>query len=550
MRDGTILRADVWRPESAGRYPVLLMRVPYNKSVAQDYTYAHPWWWARQGYAVIVQDTRGRYASDGEFVPFAYEAVDSEDTVTWAAQLPFSNGRVGMYGFSYAGAVQLLGAARRPEGLEAIAPAMTQGDFYEGWAYQHGAFSLAFNASWATFLAQNVARRQGDAGLELSLMAQFGNMMSLYGGYAPGALPNLGRGEPGGFYQDWLEHEARDGFWQALDVREELPNVDVALFAIAGLWDVFLEGTLEAYRKVCQGRRGSDARLIIGPWYHVPWTRSFAELDFGPSAVNRLSEHQLLFFDQWLRDGEALDGPRVEAFVTGADAWEAFDDWPPQAEDWILHLRSIGRANSLSGRGALSEDEPGSEDPDVYAYDPSDPVPSLGGRSCCIESVAPIGPADQRPVEMTNQVLVYSTSPLDQDRLVAGTIRVHLFAATSALDTDWTIKVCDVHPDGRSINIQESIQRARFASDHSAPSLIPPGDITEFVFDVGSCCHLFQKGHSVRVDISSSNFPQWDLNLNTGNGVGRDTISDRVVATQFVFHDADHPSRVVLPVLR
>lgn len=549
MRDGIVLRADVWRPQGVQRSPVLLMRLPYGRSGAQDWTYAHPWWWASKGYAVVVQDTRGRYSSDGDFEPFANEGDDTEDTIAWVAQQPFSNGRVGMYGFSYAGVTQLQGAVRRPEGLAAIAPAMTQADHYEGWVYHHGAFSLAFNASWATFLAQDVARRKGDPSLELELMNQFAGMPGHYSTLPLRDIPHLGRGGPGAFFQEWLDHEARDSHWTRVDVRDDLPEMDCAAFVVAGLYDVFLEGNVELFERVRTGPRGEDARFVLGPWYHVPWIRAFGELDYGPEAANTVSDAQLRFFDQWLRDGDPPDGPRVRWFVTGADAWESSDGWPPPSSPWIVHLRARGRANSLSGRGFLSEEAPGREPPDVFSYDPSVPVPSLGGRSCCVEGVAPIGPADQRPVEMMNQVLVYTTPPLERDRLVAGTIRARLFAATSAPDTDWTVKVCDVGPDGRAINVQESIQRARFAGSDGGLRLVPPGDVVEVRLDVGTCAHLFRAGHAVRVEISSSNFPQWDRNLNTGNPPGVDTISDRVVATQYVLHDADHPSSITLPVV-
>jgi uncharacterized protein len=549
MRDGTVLRADCWRPQRAGRYPVLLMRLPYGKSGAQDWTYAHPWWWASQGYAVVVQDTRGRFSSDGEFEPFVSEGDDSEDTIAWAAEQPFSDGRVGMYGFSYAGMTQLRGAVRRPEGLAAIAPAMTQAEHYEGWAYHHGAFSLAFNASWATFLAQNIGRRTHGSSLESELMTQFVSMPALYGTLPVRDIPHLGRDGPGRFFQDWLDHETRDDYWNRVDVRDDLASIDSAAFVVAGLHDIFLEGNLEVFERLSTGPRAEDARLVVGPWYHVPWIRSFGELDYGAEAANTVSETQLRFFDQWLRDGDPFDGPRARWFVTGANTWQTSDDWPPPSTPWVLHLRSRGRANSLSGLGFLSEEAPGAEAPDVFSYDPAVPVPSRGGRSCCEEGVAPIGPADQRPLEMMNQVLVYTTPPLDQDRLVVGRIQARLFAATSARDTDWTVKVCDVHPDGRAINVQESIQRARFAAGDETPRLIPPGEVSEFRFDVGSCSHLFRAGHAIRVEVSSSNFPQWDRNLNTGNPVGEDTISDRVVATQFVLHDSDHPSSISLPLL-
>jgi len=324
----------------------------------------------------------------------------------------------------------------------------------------------------------------------------------------------------------------------------------VPTLAVGGLYDVFLEGTVANYHGIRRGPRSADTRLIIGPWYHMPWMPAFGDVDFGPEARNQVDQFQLAFFDQWLRDGDPMKGSRVNAFVSGANRWEKFEDWPPPSKAWPLHLRARARANSISGDGYLSEETPGSsESPDTYSYDPAAPVQSRGGRSCCLDFVAPMGPYDQRPVESWNGVLVYTSEPLANERLVAGTIRTHLFAATNQPDTDWVVKVCDVDPTGRSINIQETIQRARFAggTDRSRP--IPAGQATEFVLDVGTCAHLFKAGHRVRVQVASSHFPHWDRNLNTGNPVGTDKLSDRRVAIQTVLHDASHPSRVILPVV-
>jgi len=550
MRDGTVLRADVWRPSGGGRHPVLLIRLPYDKAQGEDLCYAHPSWYARRGYAVVAQDVRGRWASDGEFTPFEHEADDGEDTMSWLSSLPFSNGRVGMYGFSYPGHTQLQIAVRRPEGLRCMVPALTSPDLYEGWAYNNGAFALAFNCSWATFLADDVARRR-DPDLESALAAMYARVNDYYWWLPLSAIPNLTPGSPGGFFADWLAHETRDAYWQRWDVTDRLPEVEVPALAVGGLYDVFLEGTLAAYEGIRRGPRSADTRLLIGPWYHMPWLPAFGDVDFGLEARNQVDQFQLAFFDQWLRDGDPVQTDRVRAFVSGANAWEGFADWPPPTEPWTLHLRARTRANSISGDGYLSGEAPGpAEEPDTYSYDPATPVTSRGGRSCCLDFVAPMGPLDQRPVESLNGVLVYTSEPLPGDRLVAGMIRAHLFAATNQADTDWVVKVCDVDPSGRSINIQETIQRARFArgTDRSRP--IPAGTVTAFVLDVGTCAHLFQAGHRVRVQVTSSHFPHWDRNLNTGNPVGTERLADRRVAVQTVLHDSAHPSRVVLPGLR
>ena len=550
MRDGTVLRADVWRPAGGGKHPVLLIRLPYDKSQAEDLCYAHPAWYARRGYAVVSQDVRGRWASDGEFTPFAHEGDDGEDTMSWLQSLPFSNGRIGMYGFSYPGHTQLQIAVRKPEGLRCMVPALTSPDLYEGWAYNHGAFALAFNASWAAFLAGDVARRR-DPDAEPGLAAMYANMNDYYWWLPLTAIPNLTPGSPGGFFSDWLAHETKDDYWKRWDVTDKLSEVEVPTMMVGGLYDVFLEGTVDAYRGIRRGPRSAETRLMIGPWYHMPWLPAFGDVDFGPEARNVVDHFQLAFFDQWLRDGDPVKGDRVGVFASGANGWRGFQDWPPPADAWTLHLRARTRANSISGDGYLSEETPGSsEDPDTYTYDPATPTLSRGGRSCCLDFAAPMGPMDQRPVESWNGVLVYTSEPLAQPRLVAGPIRAHLFAATNQADTDWVVKVCDVDPAGRSINIQETIQRARFAggTDRSRP--IAAGKVTEFVMDVGTCAHEFRAGHRVRVQVSSSHFPHWDRNLNTGNPVGTDKLSDRKVAIQTVLHDAARPSRVVLPVAR
>jgi len=549
MRDGTVLKADVWRPAGGGKHPVLLIRLPYDKSQGEDLCYAHPSWYARQGYATVVQDVRGRWASGGEFTPFEHEGDDGEDTMAWLGSLPFSNGRIGMYGFSYPGHTQLQIAARKHDGLRCMVPAMTSPDLYEGWAYNNGAFALAFNASWATFLADDVARRR-DPDLEPTLAAMYAKMNDYYWWLPLSAIPNLTPGTPGGFFSDWLQHETKDAYWSRWDLTDKLASIDVPAMAVGGLYDVFLEGTMTNYAGFRRGPRANDARLVIGPWYHMPWMPAFGDVDFGPEGRNGVDATQLEFFDQWLRDGDPPKRPRVAAFISGANRWQGFEDWPPKSSAWQLHLRAHSRANSISGDGFLSEETPGSsESPDVYSYDPATPNVSFGGRSCCLDFVAPMGPRDQRPVESWNSVLVYSTEPLAKDHMVAGKVTAHVFATTNQPDTDWVVKVCDVDTSGRSINIQETIQRARFAGGTDLARPIPAGNVTEFVLDVGTCAHVFKAGHRVRVQVASSHFPHWDRNLNTGNPVGTEKLSDRRVGVQTVLHDSAHPSRVVLPLI-
>ena len=318
MRDGTVLRADVWRPSGGGKHPVLLMRLPYDKAQGEDLCYAHPSWYARRGYAVVVQDVRGRWASDGEFTPFEHEPDDGEDTMSWLGSLPFSNGRIGMYGFSYPGHTQLQIAVRRPEGLRCMVPGMTSPDLYEGWAYNNGAFALAFNASWATFLADDVTRRR-DPDLEPALAAMYAKVNDYYWWLPLSEIPNLTPRSAGGFFSDWLAHETRDGYWTRWDVTDRLPEVEVPALTVGGLYDVFLEGTVASYHGIRRGPRSADTRLVIGPWYHMPWLPAFGDVDFGPEARNLVDQLQLAFFDQWLRDGDPAtgSGPSCRAPTAG-----------------------------------------------------------------------------------------------------------------------------------------------------------------------------------------------------------------------------------------
>jgi putative CocE/NonD family hydrolase len=461
------------------------------------------------------------------------------------AEQPFCDGNVGMYGFSYGGATQVQAAVRRPPGLKAIAPALTGADYYEGWAYSNGAFSLAFNASWATMLAMDIARREGRGELEHELLRQFASSPGLYDLLPLTDYPNLSADGPGAFFQDWLRHETKDDYWAKWDVTDRLPAVEPPALVVGGLYDVFLESTLRVYAGL-SARAGTRTSLVLTPWYHIPWSRFVGGLDFGPDAASRLDALQLAFFGSALRGDDVPEGPTVSAFVTGRNAWTSFEAWPPAGDTLRLHLHGT-RANSLNGDGSLSLEAPGTEPADSLSYDPAFPVPALGGRSCCFPNVAPMGAVEQTAVEVLNGVLVYTSEPLERDLLVAGRVLVRLWAETSEADADWVVRVCDVSEHG-SFNVAEGIRRARFNQGTDAARLIPPGEVTRFEI-ASSCCHLFRAGHRIRLHVTSSAFPLWDRNLNTGNPVGTEPLSARRVAIQTVHHDADAPSCLELPVL-
>ena len=546
LSDGVILRADVYRPAAEVSLPVLLMRMPYGKTTGgANWGYAHPAWYAQHGYVVAIQDVRGRHASDGVFTPFVHEGADGRESVEWAAGLAGSNGKVGMYGFSYPGATQLLAAAARPPSLAAIAPGFTSPQFYEGWTYRGGALSLASMTGWATFLAVDAARRAGDEEAHAALLGALGALPALYWKLPlRDVLRLLDTYAP--YFRDWLDHPAYDDYWSATAVDEDFSRIDVPALHTGGWYDIFHAGTVACFR----GMHGAQQKLLLGPWQHSPW-RAIGAAGRKDAGANEVDEWHLRFFNEVLRDepSEVFEhAGRV--FVLG-EGWRDVDAWPPSTSvetAWYLH--SDGRANSVYGDGALSREPPAGEPADVYLYDPLMPAPSLGGHSCCTETVAPMGPADQEPYEASRMVLVYTSEALDRELVLLGDTAVELFACSTALDTDFTARLCVVGRDGVSTNLKEGIVRARFRDSLAKPVPLVPGEVYRLRIDLGPVGVRLEPGTRVRLDVSSADFPQWDRNLNTGGQLYAEPATAAVVATQAVFHDASRPSRLLLPVER
>lgn len=556
LRDGTVLRADVYRPvDHQEKLPVLLLRIPYNKAVAQSIVYHHPSWYARQGYIVAVQDTRGRFASDGEFDPLRTEAEDGYDSVGWAAGLPGSSGKVGVYGFSYAGATQLLAATQRPPALACCAPGFTSSDYYADWTYEGGALNLAFIVSWTMqLLAIPDALRRGRPDVAELIARRVGNLPELYSERPLGQFSLLDGTGVAPFFFDWLAHDTRDDYWQQISLEHRYDSIDVPCLHFGGWFDVFATGTVHNFAELAAD---SDKRndpghhqLIMGPWLHIPWGPHVGSANFGREAKNRLNEAQLRWFDRWLKGNASreTDSP-VQLFVMGTDRWRTADEWPPRdcyEQSWFLH--SDGRANSLSSTGSLTREVPGEELPDVFVFDPGNPAPSAGGRSCCDPTVTPMGVACQKPVEVRNDVLLYTTEPLQEPMEVTGDVRLVLHAATSAVDTDWVVRLTDVDETGKSVNVCQGILRARFHTGLEDPHELTPGECYDYTIPLGPTSWEFRVGHCLRVQVTSSDFPAHDVNTNTGKPVGQVELLDGIVATQVVHHDARRPSRLVLPV--
>lgn len=553
MRDGTVLRANVYRPRGDGPWPVLLTRLPYGKDLPLGVSVLDPVQAARRGFLVVVQDTRGRFTSDGDWYPMIHEAQDGVDAVAWAAGLPGSNGRVGMYGASYYGFTQWSTAVHAPPALQALAPFITWSEPRNGLFFRGGAIELGTAGSWNLQMALDVAaRRSRDdrSALGRALHGIASDLDHLAAeGYRSVPLEDFAPLARAGLIDNFrnlarADNDAEHGDEARIAGRYE--RVQAPAYIAGGWYDIYSQDTLDAYRAMRAA--GRTAKLLMGPWTHGTQRDPVGELTFGFGAsigfVDLRADFQsmqLRWFDHWLRDVDTgvLDEAPVKVFQMGANRWLDLADWPPPSRPLELHLGAGGR---------LTESAPAdAEAPDAFDYDPADPVPTRGG-ALLMAPAFPTGPQNQAPVESRPDVVCFTTGPLPQDLPVAGRVTVRLWAASSAPDTDFVARLCDVWPDGRSFNLTDGIIRARHRCMHTgeAPTPIEPGRPYEYEIDLWSTCHVFKAGHRVRLQVTSSNFPRWDRNLNTGEPPAAATAMQ--VAHQTVFHERDRPSRVVLPV--
>ncbi|MGA8440055.1 MAG: CocE/NonD family hydrolase [Candidatus Sulfotelmatobacter sp.] len=552
-RDGVTLRADIYRPSSPDKFPVILVRTPYDKSA--DWAVAPVFKMVPRGYVVIIQDVRGRYTSEGEWYPFRHEQADGYDAVEWAAALPYSDGKVGMMGASYVGATQMLAAIAQPPHLTAIAPNMTASNYHDGWAYQSGAFEQWFDENWTSQLAQNTLQRlisQNSNALVGVPTLPLADYPVFNFGHLPADAQLTAAIAP--YYLDWLAHPDYDDYWKQWSIEENFSRIAVPMLQVGGWYDIFNAGTLRNYMGA-KAHAATAARtqqhLLIEIGGHAGFGRRIGDVDFGPHAMeNGYTDVILDWYDflfKGIKNQFATDKP-VKLFVMGANEYRQEDDWPPpQARSTKYFLHSAGKANSLRGDGSLSISAPKSEPADSYLYNPTNPAPTVGGPLCCDEVHMEPGPRDQRTVENRDDVLVYSTGALAGDLEITGPVTADLFVKSSVVDTDFTAKLVDVAPDGFAQDLTEGILRMRYRVSPERASLMNPGQIYEISLDLWATSNVFLRGHSLRLEISSSNFPRFDRNLNTGEEIkfARTFVS----ASNTILHDAQHPSSLVLPVM-
>jgi hypothetical protein len=549
MRDGVKLYADIYRPRREGKFPVLVIRTPYG--VQRDGVHESKIRFAQLGYAVVNQDTRGRYQSEGQWEPFRNEAEDGYDTIQWAALQPWSNGKIATEGGSYLGHVQWRAASLAPPNLVTFFPAVASTSIYHNWAYFGGAFRLSFNYGWG---AVRMPAR--------IMLPQFWHDAA----YAPEELKYenilwhlpLNRGDLVSsnqtvqHYRDWLKHQSYDDYWRAISDEERFASMKAPAHTSGGWFDIFLAGTINGFVGL-RNRGGSElarrqSKMMVGPWGHGP-SQKTGDIDFGPTAMRPLFERELRWYDHYLKgEDNGIDRePPVEFFFMGINQWAHAQDWPvPGTRFTPFYLSSGGKANSLRGDGRVDTGKPSGAPSDQYLYDPNHPAPTLGGNNCCgTPTIA--GPRDQRPVEARHDVLVYTSDILKQPLAIAGPVKLKLFAATDGRDTDFAAKLVDVHSNGFAMNIAEGILRARFRRGFDRMALLNPNEVYEFEIDMVGTANVFLPGHRIRVDITSSNFPQFDRNPNTGEDLG---VSDRLrIANQTVYHSAERPTHIVLPVV-
>ncbi len=546
MRDGVELVADIFRPDIEGEtFPVLLQRTPYNRKGGSSEGRRL----ATHGYIVVIQDTRGRYASAGEFYPFRHESQDGYDTVEWAAQLPQSNGKVGMYGGSYVGATQMLASIAKPPHLVAIFPYITASEYYDGWTYQSGALEQWFTESWTTGLAQDTLQHKVSA---LADPKEWAYRLPLLQ-YPILETPPMDDVAP--YFDDWVRHETNDAYWKPWKISDHYSELTVKGLHAGGWHDIFLKGTIKNYMGLRDHAATSEARdsqrLLIGPWAHAATSPEgkVGDVVFGKQAVLDMTA-TIAAWSDWALKGiqnEFADDTPVRIFVMGANTWRDEKEFPLARQELThYYLHSDEGANSAFGDGMLSTEAPVVEHADAFEYDPMSPVPTIGGRLCCGNALPP-GPFDQSPNDSRQDTLVFSTPPLEKEIEVTGFIHLELFAATTAVDTDFTALLADVDPSGYARFLTDGIVRARYRDSTEKADPITPGRVYRYQIDLWATSNVFKEGHRIRLYVSSSNFPRFNRNLNTGQPIA--DSSGWVTARQTILHDSEHPSALILPVI-
>ena len=550
LSDGVALVSDHYYPdESGGPWPTLLMRQPYGRDIASTVVYAHPVWWARHGYHVVIQDVRGRGDSEGEFYAFRHEARDGAETIRWLVNHWACNGRIGMFGFSYQGATQLLAAAEEPEGLVCLAPHMTAADLYNGWFYHQGALRLASTLGWGIQMLREDARRRGLRAASDRLEAAWLKVRAQALRVPYGAHEAIAEEALPGYVRDWMSHRRADdgahGFWSELDISTRMDRIKLPALHITGWYDSYVEGSVAGYCALRAGAGSAFARenqyLLAGPWVHIPWGDRVGDRNLGDAANLNMDAVLLRWFNHWLKGtGEFGDEPRVRHFALGENRWHVADEWPVDTNA-ILYLHSGGSANSRKGDGALTTEIPGKDEArDVFVYDPEVPVMAPGG----VQALS--GPQDQAAMELGNNLLVYVTKPHTERMHIFGRPRVVLYAATSAAHADMVAKLVRVMLDGRVEFVCVGIARSSWMFGEAG---YEADCVKRWEFALEPTSVVLQAGERLGLEIASPSFPLYDRNPSTAVSPEQADNWSWARSTQQIVHTAECASALHLPLI-
>lgn len=525
-RDGVRLDADIYRPTGGGEFPVLLMRQPYGRAIASTVVYAHPRWYAARGYIVVVQDVRGRGTSEGEFQLFTTEIEDGLDAVNWAAKLPGSKGKVGMYGFSYQGMTQLYAASAKPEALKTICPAMVGYDLYGDWAYEGGAFCLQANLGWAIQLAAETARLRGDEKAYPALYSASRNLP--FYDKIPARPEIMMELAADSFYGEWLDNYLPGEYWEKLSPNMAL--VDLPMLHIGGWFDTYLRGTIHFYREMAS-RSKYLQHLIVGPWAHLPWGRKVGAMDCGLAALSSIDELQIEWFDRFLKgiDNGLLNKAPVCLFEMGSEGWREFDNWPG-GEEKSYFLASTGLASIREDAGTLSEDLSDNSSEDILIRDPWRPVPSLGGHAAF-----PAGSFERSGLDNRSDILTYTSGFLNEDLHIAGDVEIEIYCTADAPSFDLCAILSEVKNDGRVYNFTQGYRRV---DSKELPVKI----------SLQATCIKVAKGNALRLSLSADCFPAYAVNGGTGKPAGETRLMEGKIITITVSSGGDYSSAIKLNV--
>ena len=561
MRDGITLRGDIYRPEAAGEYPVLLQRTPYNKELWPITAMTlDPIRAAEAGFAVLIQDVRSRWASEGDvFFPYKHEEQDGYDSIDWASQQSFSSGKVGCYGLSYMGGTSWLAAASGHTALGAISPTTAPNDFWRNHFWRGGALNIGTLAMWALRAIGPAAlmRAKPDLAEMYPMLVNLFDQLDDFdetmrttplSNFRP-AFPDDDSIVP--FFFDFLKHPTPDEWTKGLLFADRHHKVTVPSLTIAGWHDLLLASDLEHFQGMKENAGSTQARehskLIVGPWAHAMFSHVVGHMDFGFRSNGMfldlkedLTKLQLRWFSRWLKgekNGIEDEAP-VKIFVQGTNRWRDEDEWPLKRRQQVKFYFHAGKK--------LSKSVPnGSTSPDNYIYDPNNPCPTHGGNTLLPPQYTP-GPVDQTPILGRTDILQYTTEVLTEPLEVTGQVSAKIFASTSGKDTDWIVKLCDVHADGTTYNVCDGVLRAAFR-DGKTLRPVEPNKPIEYDIDLWSTSYVFKAGHRLRVIVTSSDFPRYDRNPNTGESP--QSATTLVPAVQQIHHSAERASFVELPVI-